>query len=102
MPPAGTSADGTLTAETTGYRRSVIAVAYWAAWVAFGAWGFRFLFAYRRNALWMVLAVFLFTQGDILPAYQVRRPLRFAALLLASLACAMLLRARHETEFYAR
>jgi hypothetical protein len=39
----------------------------------------------------MVLAVFLFTQGDILPAYQVRRPLRFAALLLASLACAMLL-----------
>jgi hypothetical protein len=91
VPPAGSSADGTLADENTGYRRSVIAVAYWAAWVAFGVWGFRFLFAYRRNALWMVLAVFLFTHGDILPAYQVRRPLRFAGLLLGSLACAMLL-----------
>ena len=85
------SADGTHADGTTGYRRSVIAVAYWAAWVALGVWGFRFLFAYRRNALWMVLAVFLFTQGDILPAYQVRRRLRLAALLVASLACAMLL-----------
>jgi hypothetical protein len=41
--------------------------------------------------MWMVLAVFLLTHGDILPAYQVRRPLRSAALLSASVACAMLL-----------
>jgi ABC-type uncharacterized transport system permease subunit len=42
-----------------GYRPSAIAAAYWAAWVALGLWGFQLLFAYRRNALWMVLAAFL-------------------------------------------
>jgi hypothetical protein len=83
--------DGTLAEYDDGYRRSAIAVAYWAAWVALGAWGFRFLFSYRRSALWMVLAAFLLTNRDVLPAYRVRRPLRAAALLLASLACATLL-----------
>jgi hypothetical protein len=87
----GAITDGAIADENSGYRRSVIAVAYWAVWAALGVWSFRFLFAYRRNALWMVLAVFLLTHGDILPAYQVRRPLRVAALLFASLACAMLL-----------
>jgi hypothetical protein len=88
---SGASTDGALAEYDDGYRRSIITMAYWAAWVALGAWGFRFLFAYRRNALWMVLAVFLLTNSDILPAYRVRRPLRFPALFLASLACAMLL-----------
>jgi hypothetical protein len=87
----GAKTDGTFAEYDNGHRRSVMAVAYWAAWVTLGVWGFRFLFAYRRNALWMVLAAFLLTHGDVLPAYRVRRPLRSAALLLASLACGMLL-----------
>jgi hypothetical protein len=87
----GASTDTSFGEYDNGHRRSFIAVAYWAAWVAFGMWGFRFLFAYRRNALWMALAVFLFTQGDVLPAYRLRRPLRSIALVLASIACAMLL-----------
>jgi len=89
--PASLDSDGAFAGFDDGYRRSIIAVAYWASWVAFGIWGFRFLFAYRRNALWMVLVVFLLTQGDILPAYRVRHPLRAAALALASIACGMLL-----------
>jgi hypothetical protein len=39
----------------------------------------------------MVLACFLLTHADVLPAYRVRRSLRLVALLLASLACGMLL-----------
>jgi hypothetical protein len=85
------SPNGTIVEHDGGYRRSVIAVAYWAAWVALGIWGFRLLFAYRRSAWWMVMAAFLLTQDDILPAHQVRRPLRVVALASASLACGMLL-----------
>jgi hypothetical protein len=88
---SGSTEYGQFTESGRGYRSSVIALVYWAAWVAFGLWSFGFLFAYRRDALWMVLAVFLFTQGDILPAHRVSRPLRVPTLLLASLACAMLL-----------
>jgi hypothetical protein len=83
-----------------GFARATVALLYWVTMVGVLLWAFDVPRGQRLAGWWMIVAIFLLTHTDVVPAFEIRR-WRWWVFPLASAACVMLVYGTSEWWFAA-